>query len=354
MQAVLHTIPLHEAPDLHDPYSDLTLFLASRIREEVRQAPDKQWSVQIQDKLLAKIAPEFKKRFPAFRLGVAALKKIWEKVAHLATVFESQKGALTQDGHLNLWFLIRENLKELCHNQAHHPYLLAQRLALKVAESVATFDGVKPTLRHITALIVAMQRHLMPPAKETALEPCDKLIVKYMIEALGKNPELSFEALKKQIKWAVKRLSEQEERVYRFIDCPEGASGDVELFTVQAKALIDQIDLVELDHKITLWAMQSDLVFRLVKLPKSPLMTLIETHSGLSLKETVRLFLRRYPKLKEFVPQIAARARTIERYLWYHQSRFEDKPTIEIFYAWYVNRPELKWKDRLPLLPLTT
>src|SRR5690242_16330251 len=105
---LIHFHPLDEASDFHDPYSDLNLFLTRQLKEEFKETEGKKWSIHLQEKIINKIGPEFRKKFPHYRLGVAALKKIWEKIAYYSQTFESQKEALTEDGKLNLHFLIRE------------------------------------------------------------------------------------------------------------------------------------------------------------------------------------------------------------------------------------------------------
>ena len=74
-----------ELAEFYDPYSDLNLFLAQKIAQEMRHCGNsKKWSLKLQEELLQRITPEFQKRFPHYRLGVAALKKTWEKVSYYA------------------------------------------------------------------------------------------------------------------------------------------------------------------------------------------------------------------------------------------------------------------------------
>ena len=142
--------PIDESPDLHDPYSELNLFLTRKIKEEFKNAgTTKKWSIYVQEKLIEKITPEFKKKFPHYRLGVSALKKVWEKFSYFSQAFETQKEALTQEGKLNLGYLIRENLKQFIgikKSFSLHPYMLAQQLALKISECLAAYDGIRPML----------------------------------------------------------------------------------------------------------------------------------------------------------------------------------------------------------------
>ena len=72
--------PIDETEDFYDPFSELSLFLSTKIKKEIQGSGSiKQWSGKIQTDLLAKILPEFKQKFPKYRLGASALKKVWEK-----------------------------------------------------------------------------------------------------------------------------------------------------------------------------------------------------------------------------------------------------------------------------------
>jgi len=102
-----------DTPDFHDPYSELSLFLSQKIKSEMHaQGWIKKWTTKIQEALLDKVAPEFQKKFPQYRLGVAALRKTWEKIAYYTNQLEHQKEAIGQDGQLNITYLIRENLRQ--------------------------------------------------------------------------------------------------------------------------------------------------------------------------------------------------------------------------------------------------
>src|ERR1700738_4202910 len=80
---VMDLSSVDELAEFYDPYSDLNLFLVQKITQEMRHCGNsKKWSLKIQEVLLKKISPEFQKKFPRYRLGVAALKKTWEKIAY--------------------------------------------------------------------------------------------------------------------------------------------------------------------------------------------------------------------------------------------------------------------------------
>lgn len=215
----LNFTSIDEAPDLHDPYSDLSLFLAQQIKEEIQKdiAP-KKWTLYLQDQLIKKIAPEFQKRFPKYRLGISALKKIWDKMTYFSHFFEYQKEALTPEGKLNIPFLIRENFKDLLFGSrkfSFHPYLLAQQLGLKISECLATYDGVRPVLQQMTKMIWSVQRHLIHPQKipfiHTAydkLDTWDKLILKIMLTITSQRPLVSQEELQTQVRQELLNLKD--------------------------------------------------------------------------------------------------------------------------------------------------
>ena len=283
--------PIDESPDLHDPYSELNLFLTRKVKEEFKNAgTTKKWSIYVQEKLIEKITPEFKKKFPHYRLGVSALKKIWEKVAYFSQAFENQKEALTQEGKLNLGYLIRENLKQFLgikKSFSLHPYLLAQQLALKLSECLAAYDGIRPMLQHITKTIWAVKRHLIPPEQvpPTAnpydeFDTWDKLIIKFMMEISGNNPRLSQEELQVHVRQQLYSLKDnppmEKEAINLFIDNPaqglETAAEAAREFFKKSKALALAANWIEVEHKINLWTVQGDLVYRCLRIENNQLL----------------------------------------------------------------------------------
>ncbi|HSW86761.1 MAG TPA: hypothetical protein VLG49_04580 [Rhabdochlamydiaceae bacterium] len=206
-----------DSPDFHDPFSDLNLFLSQKIMQEMRESGfAKKWCVKIQEELIEKITPEFQKKFPQYRLGISALRKTWEKIAYYSQQIRHQKEAITQDGKLNIHFFIRENLKQYSHLKNPynlHPYHYAHQLAVKMSECIATVEGIRPKLDHLTKMIWAMQRHLLT---ETSPQTCkspydeydkiDKLIVKTILEMTAKEPHLSQNELEHQVKESLESL----------------------------------------------------------------------------------------------------------------------------------------------------
>ena len=183
--------------ELIDP--QISLFLARKIRQTHLIDRSKEWSHYLQEKLIEKISPEFEIKFPESRLGSSAIKKVWNKINHLSGLFEKKSDALTADGKLNLHFLIRENLKTVLTQKKNHPYLVAQELALKIGESLASYEGVRPNLEQLTELIWTSLHHLLPsadlPALDTTFEPKNRLIAKWMLDALMQEPGLGYTEL---------------------------------------------------------------------------------------------------------------------------------------------------------------
>lgn len=217
LKVFLH--PVDDAPEFHDPYSELNLFLSQKVKEECKQYGFvKKWSLYFQEKLIEKITPEFQKKFPHYRLGVTALKKTWEKVLHYSEQIQTQKEALTTEGKLNISFLIKENLKQYLRLKIpseYHPYKYAHQLALKISDCIATVDGVKPMLDHLARTIWYIQRHVLSgPSVKSARSPydemdkIDKLIVKSILEILGKNPQASQKELESAVKEHIHSLQE--------------------------------------------------------------------------------------------------------------------------------------------------
>lgn len=208
---------IDEAPDFHDPFSELNLFLSQKVKQEMRHCGNsKKWSVKLQEELLDKITPEFQQKFPKYRLGVSVLKKTWEKVAFYSHQIQDQKEALTQAGKLNITFFIKENLKSLpqLKNTCHvHPYHFAHQLALKMGECIATVDGIRPKLDELARMIWSIQRHLIPnlsaqhfKSPYDEYDKIDKLIVKTILDVTAKHPHLSQTELTFHVKESLQYL----------------------------------------------------------------------------------------------------------------------------------------------------
>lgn len=49
-----YLIPIDEVPELYHPYSEVSLFLSRRMKQEIQNAPTKTWSIQLEQYLLKK------------------------------------------------------------------------------------------------------------------------------------------------------------------------------------------------------------------------------------------------------------------------------------------------------------
>jgi hypothetical protein len=204
--------------EFYDPYSDLNLFLSQKIKQEMQHCgSSKKWSLKIQEELVFKIAPEFQKKFPQYRLGISALKRTWDKIAYYSQQIEQQKEAITQEGKLNIHFFIKENLRNYTtlKNPIHlHPSHFAHQLAIKLSECIATMDGIRPELQQLTKLIWWVQRHLLTGGIEQNKSPYDEydkidsLIVKTILEISAKNPQIGFVELEEKAKETLYSLHE--------------------------------------------------------------------------------------------------------------------------------------------------
>jgi hypothetical protein len=182
----------------------------------MRSCGTSKWSLGVQEALIAKIAPEFEKKFPHLRLGISALKKIWEKIAQFLSQIQDEKEALTQEGKLNLTFFIRKNLKSIPPLSPYfHPSVYSHQLAVKMSEYVAVIDGVKPRMDHLTRTIWSLQKHLLQnfdlfhaKSPYDTCDKIDKLIIKLILEITVKEPEISQPELEYRVKESLLSLQE--------------------------------------------------------------------------------------------------------------------------------------------------
>lgn len=211
-------LPVDETEDFNDPYSELSLFLSKKIKKELEVYGSlKKWSSKIQKDLLGKILPEFKKAFPNYRLGASALKKMWEKVSYYYDRVAQKDGAVTNGGTLNIPYMIRENLKTAHKGKVPSdlaPYNVAQKLAVKLSECIATLDGVRPNLDMLTQTIWAAHKHILteisPKQAKSPYEEftgLDKLIVKTMLEICAHTEDTNPEELTHIIVESIKEYS---------------------------------------------------------------------------------------------------------------------------------------------------
>jgi hypothetical protein len=214
LQEFLH--PVDETPDFHDPYSNLSLFLSEKIKKEMEEmGPVKKWTLKLQQELIAKITPEFQKKFPSYRLGVSAVKKIWEKVLFYTQQIQGKSGAVDQDGKLNINFFIQENLKQYFQQKARsflHPYQVAHQIASKMSECIATLEGTKPKLDLLTKTVWSLQKHLLNSPLDALKTPhdefdkVDNLIVKTILEITARHPYIGLNELEQKTKESLQAL----------------------------------------------------------------------------------------------------------------------------------------------------
>ena len=161
--------------------------------------------------------PEFKKRFPKYRLGGTALRKIWDKVSYFYGKIQLQKGAIKADGNLNIDYMIRENLKQAsslkqCNDLP--PHTDSHQLAVRISECIATLDGIKPDLDQLTKTIWAVHKHLLKnlspmnaKSPHEEYDKYDKLIVKTLLEITSIYRKIDASKLYEEIKQQFTYLS---------------------------------------------------------------------------------------------------------------------------------------------------
>lgn len=212
-------LSVDESEDFHDPFSDLNLFLARKIKREIQShGSPREWSTKIENDLLSRIMPEFKDKFPCYRLGLTALKKTFDKVSYYYERLNCRKEAITTDGNVNVPFMIKENLRQnlthKCQSELY-PHNEAHRIAVKISECIAALDGERPSLESLTRSVWSSLKHLLKGVRANQIkspyddyDEKDKIIIKTMIHNDAKNAHLTFSELKKEIYSHITLLSE--------------------------------------------------------------------------------------------------------------------------------------------------
>lgn len=199
--------PVEEATEFHDPFSELSLFLAKRLKKEItKNNHSKKWSQQIQKTLLAEVLPEFRQHFPHYRLGISALKKTWEKIHYYVKYLEKHYD-YNQNGKLDISYLIRENLslffeKEL--PSSHTSFHFAHHITGKISECIAAIDGESVEKSRLTKIIWAMQKQLIPNFDKASspyesIDTLDKLLIRFQLELIAENPLLPQKELQEKL-----------------------------------------------------------------------------------------------------------------------------------------------------------
>jgi len=227
---------VNESPDFHDPFSELSLFLARQVRKKLAmEKSGRSWSAHMQEELLRRILPEFEKRFPKYLLSTSALKRVWEKGSFYLQQLEAQASAIRSDGSVDLEVMIRENFRSYESWSAPYnrqPHYYAQHLALKLSECIATLDGIRLDLHQLTTLIWGLQRHLSYSSEIDQLTtPFDEIdgedqqIVQALLELTAGKWLLAYSELKQQLQnllphlplHKIERWALQGEMLCRFI-----------------------------------------------------------------------------------------------------------------------------------------
>ncbi len=359
-------------PDFYDPYSDVSLFLAREVKKAMREETEMKWSPTLQEKLLQKIAPEFSKHFPRYRLGVSSLKKTWEKISYYSKQMQGQTHLFNADGKLNVEALIRENIRralQMKNSTQHQPLAFAHHVAHKITDFLAMMEGSRPMLDHLAQTIWAVQRHLLPfarikasPSPYDTMDKLDKVVLKVMLEASAKENGLSQKNLSKRVHaWMQEAQSSDpsrlvmEELAYISIDHPMKSSRAVaemaSTFFQGVKKLLSATKLSDLEHKISLWTHQGDLVYRFLSLPGENGL-LYEILHG-KMRGTVKRYLSQYPHLEDHIALVKAREITLRKYVWYALKALPEESSLDRFAAWHAkgNLGEIA-REQIPLIPL--
>lgn len=197
--------PVDEMEEFQDPLSDLNLFLCKKINEVMhKKGGIKNWNHQIEKDVLQRILPEFKVKFPYYRLGITALKRTWEKISYYQKKVVYRE-AYQIDGKLNINYLIRENIRSYQQNykqSSHHYYDQIPSVASNLCECIAILEGKQPNLQRLTRTIWSVQQHLLPPSTLKTMpmqkEPdsLDRFLCQRMLHYIYQNRALSYEQLK--------------------------------------------------------------------------------------------------------------------------------------------------------------
>lgn len=198
---------LHELEEFHDPFSDISLFLSQKISSEIAAHGSSQdWSAQIEQDLLRKILPEFKVRFPRYRLGLFALKKAFEKAAYFYEKLYGHK-------NLSANSLIRENLRTQLEVGMYNSLKgVSEQIAQNVGECLATLQGKKPNMLGLMAksysALKALQKESSPQNPFHTCDARDSLIVKTQIETIAEHPAITYRQLQAVVEQKLSTLHE--------------------------------------------------------------------------------------------------------------------------------------------------
>jgi hypothetical protein len=159
-------LPIDEADEYFDPFSNLNRFLLKKVKEAISSGSIRQEAFSLIEKdLVHFILPDFKIQYPKYRLGGYALKRIYETVLYYYNHVQSSPSLFNEDKTLNLFAMIRELLSQIDLAQnfhSFHPYSFAHRIARQVTECAIILDTKAPSLDHLTKLTWSSMQNLIP------------------------------------------------------------------------------------------------------------------------------------------------------------------------------------------------
>lgn len=273
-QQPVNLIPVEETLDFCEPNSDLNLFLTQKIKEEaLKRGLDNPWSLELEKTLLEKITPEFKEKFPHYRLNISVLKSIWERITSYIKYIRSEKNSISADGSLNVPFFIKENLKAyhlIYGNNPLQAYQYIHQISVKLNEGLNIVNGSSQPLDKLTKMIWSVQRHLLSKKQSIVsayddFDELDKFIIESMLDYINKNPKIC----QKHLEWLLTKNLKKS---------PASA---------KVKKLLKQVSAEDLERRIRNWSMQGDLscvylnyddeLFNSIKAQEKPLEEVLKT-----------------------------------------------------------------------------
>jgi hypothetical protein len=339
-----------DLPEFHDPTSDISLFLAQKVKREIRERGSaRKWSQAIQDDLLSKILPDFQNHFPHYRLGALAVKRTWERLSALVQQIGARDGAVTHEGKLDLPFFIRENLRHYKQIKTPaHPFHFAHGLAKKIAECLAMHDGLKLKLDPLARLIWNMQRHLLkgaiPKCPYDELDSSDKVIVKVILETTAAHPHIGHLELEERVHAEIEASGRfEKEQAAARIDNPTLSS---EMIDRRAREACKRFEMAqetapdELKRKVNLWSLQGDLVCRCIQIdPENLLLKRIlekRCDPTLAVHLIYGEMIAEYPALEKEGELLKQRIWSYTKYAWYTHFALPGESSLDRFIKWHL------------------
>lgn len=152
---------------IKDPFSDLSLFVAKKMKEEIIKTPrGTPLSSHLSSVLLEQLSSEIKRRFPKYTLGNSVLKSAWDKVQYYLRLVSDQRSLWTGNGTLSIPMMVRQNfhnrISTLSLKSASDQFNQAEEVALSISECVAALDHMRPDLAYITRFSYQIGSHFYP------------------------------------------------------------------------------------------------------------------------------------------------------------------------------------------------